>query len=189
MRVNYANGVSNYYREHGAGYLNPHFEAVVHCIDSLLTTAQLPLPPDFTIVDIASGSGEAIVAVHRWCDKHLLPSPVSTAVDPFTKDAIHRRFPSIPIFELNFNEIGRGLLPGCYHLALSSFALHLAPRSQLFAVLSQLAIQARFLMIISPHKQPIIPDSGYGWRLIRQTYTGGSGRERARGRLFQSTYF
>ncbi|KMS94550.1 hypothetical protein BVRB_020290, partial [Beta vulgaris subsp. vulgaris] len=98
------------------------------------------------------------------------------------------RFPTIEFLQLSFEDIGHGDLPGKYDLAISSFALHLADRSELFALLAQLAVQARYLAIVSPHKLPFVPD-GCGWELQHSVYTGGSGQERVRGRLFQSLWF
>jgi len=215
MRVNYENGVDEYYRKVGTTYRNPHFPGVQLCIFSWLSmwwemeqthTSVNPI----TIFDMACGSGEATVSVKQWWatgrqnyDKSVgsssqhsvgrpihksskfiipslspnIPNPQILAADPYTSAAYIDRT-CLPCASLSFRDIAEGLLPPSetnladqvsqsaspfIDMVICSFALHLVGNpSELFALLWELSMKSRWLLLISPHKKPEIKD-GWGW--------------------------
>ena len=87
-----------------------------------------------------------------------------------------------PCQQLTFEQIATGALHDqSYSHVGCSFAMHLCPPSQLPALLLELSQIAAQLMILSPHKRPIIRD-GWGWRLL-DSFT----EQRVHVRLFEST--
>lgn len=88
----------------------------------------------------------------------------------------------LPCEQLTFEQIAAGALRGrTYSLIGCSFAMHLCPPSQLPMLLIELSQIARQLVILSPHKRPIIRD-GWGWRL-QDSFT----EQRVHVRLLEST--
>ena len=58
-----------------------------------------------------------------------------------------------------------GALAGrAYGLVVCSFALHLAEASRLPGVCQQLSLVAPTLLVLTPHKRPVIREA-WGWRL------------------------
>ncbi|KIJ55122.1 hypothetical protein M422DRAFT_41190 [Sphaerobolus stellatus SS14] len=81
-------------------------------------------------------------------------------------------------------------------MVICSFALHLIEPSELFSLLWELSLKARWLVVLEPHKKPEIKD-GWGWELWDSSAwqpfeTGGSGKaaelciERVHCRVFKS---
>jgi len=115
------------------------------------------------------------------------PKPYVMAADPYTSDAYKDRT-SFPCSDLSFATIAEGSLPSfsinivdnticncieedygvseprlLIEMIICSFALHLVETpSNLFALLWQLSLKARWLVILAPHKKPEIKD-GWGW--------------------------
>ncbi|KAF8195500.1 hypothetical protein BJ912DRAFT_144402 [Pholiota molesta] len=119
------------------------------------------------------------------------PKPQIAAADPFTAAAYKERT-NYHCSELSFESIAEGLMPAtCVNIVdgsirdvassqsnettedverphqvemvICSFALHLIENpSALFALLWQLSLKARWLVILAPHKKPEIKD-GWGW--------------------------
>ncbi|KAI8870226.1 hypothetical protein GQ42DRAFT_162873 [Ramicandelaber brevisporus] len=103
-----------------------------------------------------------------------------TACDPFTADAFTSAT-SLPCLSYSFRDIAQGCLDdhfadcegvadedGSFDLAICSFALHLLDNSNLFATLDALARRAKVLMVLSPHKRPVI-ESHMGWQQHEHT--------------------
>ncbi|KAG5648376.1 hypothetical protein DXG03_004949 [Asterophora parasitica] len=104
------------------------------------------------------------------------PQPTIVATDPFTSAAYFDRT-SLPCSALSFRDIAEGFLPApgstestadathypTIDLIICSFALHLVESpSELFSLLWELSSNARWLVIVAPHKKPEIKD-GWGW--------------------------
>jgi hypothetical protein len=70
-----------------------------------------------------------------------------------------------------------------YVLCVCSFAAHLIPESMLFATMYELSLHCDYLLLISPHKRPLM-DSRYGWELMDERV----GEMRVHGRLFRSLH-
>ncbi|KAF9046476.1 hypothetical protein BJ165DRAFT_1527565 [Panaeolus papilionaceus] len=111
------------------------------------------------------------------------PRPQIMAADPFTSTAYAQRT-SLPCAEISFNGFAEGLIPSTkvdistgqrgevvvsegnpviIEMVICSFAMHLVENpSSLFALLWELSLKARWLIILAPHKKPEIKD-GWGW--------------------------
>ncbi|KAI6039675.1 hypothetical protein EDC04DRAFT_2568161 [Pisolithus marmoratus] len=114
-------------------------------------------------------------SVHYPADMHVM------AADPYTAEAYVERT-MLPCAPLTFTEIAQGALPPVISsfvslcdasnsqasalkmdMTICSFALHLVESpSELFVLLWELSINARWLIVLSPHKKPEIKD-GWGW--------------------------
>jgi hypothetical protein len=115
-----------------------------------------------------------------------------SACDPFTFDAYHART-GLDANRYSFADIANGCLTSndndddqdnnnsVYDVCIFSFAAHLIDSSMLFGVFYQLALCSRHLMILSPHKRPLINES-MGWQLMEEMV----GEQRVHGRLFKS---
>ncbi|BGP15851.1 hypothetical protein JCM10213_005664 [Rhodosporidiobolus nylandii] len=96
------------------------------------------------------------------------------AADPFTAPAYKQRT-GRECLELSFQDVAEGKLPslpaeegeegeGAYDIVVISFALHLVESSsELWALLTELAKRARWLVVTAPHKKPDIK-STWSWR-------------------------
>ncbi len=171
----YEDGVADHYRTHGDTYRNPHAAIIDRCME--IAVSRWPLRLD-KVLDLAAGAGEFTVALERAA-KH----PVSIdACDAFTMRAYEDQTRQ-SCQQLTFEQIAAGALRGrSYSLVGCSFAMHLCPISQLPALLIELSQIARQLLILSPHKRPIVRE-GWGWRLFEATT-----EQRVHVRLFDSTF-
>ncbi|MBO0723459.1 MAG: hypothetical protein J2P41_21725, partial [Blastocatellia bacterium] len=80
---------------------------------------------------------------------------------------------------LDFERIAEGALAGrSYSLIVCSFALHLIEVSWLPSLLARLGAISQRLLIITPHKRPVIK-SAWGWSIEDEFI-----RERVRARIY-----
>lgn len=164
----YEDGVADHYREHGSSYRNPHASIIDQCLQ--IAVARWPLKLGH-VLDLAAGAGEFTLALSRATGLPLASSregertlPV-TACDAFTMRAYADQT-GLPCQQITFEQIAAGTLRGhSFSLVGCSFAMHLCPVSQLPVMLLELSQIALQLMILSPHKRPIIRE-GWGFRLI-----------------------
>ena len=164
-------GADNYYRRFGRDYRNPHEPIVRESIRVATETWPLDLAH---VLDLAAGSGEATLALTA------LGAGRVDATDPYTHEAYESRVGSPPQ-RLSFEDIAAGALAGrTYSLIVCSFALHLCESSRLPAVAYQLSLVAPDLLVLTPHKRPVLP-SEWGW-----TLTGERVVERVRSRWYRS---
>lgn len=163
-----AHGTRGYYEQFGADYQNPHEPA----IRTLIEWVTNHWPVDVShVLDLAAGSGEVTLALAPKTG-HI------DAVDPYTGLAYSRRV-GRPCECMSFEEIAAGGLRGrTYSLIVCSFALHLAELSRLPTLCWELAGVADQLLILTPHKRPVIDDA-WGWTLTQETV-----RQRVRARLY-----
>ncbi|PCH40167.1 hypothetical protein WOLCODRAFT_98433 [Wolfiporia cocos MD-104 SS10] len=113
------------------------------------------------------------------------PRPTILAADPFTAEAYRART-TLGCSSLSFSEIAEGglsdllsssqgennsgdetadIIPDTptIDMVICSFALHLIETpSELFALLWELSMKCKWLVIVAPHKKPDIKD-GWGW--------------------------
>jgi hypothetical protein len=164
-------GADDYYRRFGRDYRNPH-EPIVR--DSLKVAVET-WPLDLShVLDLAAGSGEATLALLA------LGAMRVDAADPYTHEAYAARV-GAPPQRLSFEDVAAGALAGRrYSLVVCSFALHLCETSRLPAVAYQLSLVAPDLLILTPHKRPVIRPE-WGWALAGETYI-----ERVRSRWYRS---
>jgi SAM-dependent methyltransferase len=166
-----ARGVSAFYRESGGDYRNPHEPQ----IERLLGIVARDWNLNFTrVLDLAAGSGEVTLALRRLGAGH------TDGIDPFTFAAYEERTGQAAGRE-SFEQIADGALAGrSYSLVVCSFALHLLEPSRLPKVVYQLSCIGDRLLILTPHKRPLIrPD--WGWEREHEMVV-----QRVRARLYRS---
>lgn len=191
----YEDGVADHYREHGSSYRNPHAPIIDRCLE--VAVVRWPLKLDH-VLDLAAGAGEFTLGLSRAIRLPLAPSSEPRGVDvslsddsrhslrvsgcdPFTTSAYEAQT-GLACLQLTFEQIAAGALRGeRYSLVGCSFAMHLCPLSLLPTLLIELSQAAHQLIVISPHKRPIIRD-GWGWRLM-DSFT----EQRVHVRLLEST--
>lgn len=148
-------GVTEYYQQYGDSYINPHEEAVAAVVAYAVTTWYLPTE---RVLDLACGSGEVTLALSA------LGVSTIVGVDPYTGKAYQARTKQ-NVLPLSFEDIAKGKLQEeRYSLIVCSYAMHLVEVSWLPLLLHQLAIMSHQLLIVSPHKRPVIKPS-WGWTL------------------------
>ena len=164
-------GIEGYYTLHAADYRNPHEPAIAACLRGLVQRRK----PNLTrVLDLACGSGEATLALRA------LGAGFIDGLDPYTGPAYLARCGQAAE-SLSFEQIADGALSGRrWSLIVCSFALHLLQASRLAGTLTQLALCAPELWVLTPHKRPEIRES-WGWRLVDEIVV-----ERVRGRAYMS---
>ena len=153
-------GPEEYYAEWGSEYRNPHEDS----LRSAIAQAHQQWALDLTkVLDLACGSGEATLELQE------LGATEIEGADPYTGDAYFQRTGEHAL-PLTFEQIATGeLAERTYTLIVCSYALHLLEPSRLPALLWRLAESAPQLLILSPHKRPVIPRD-CGWRLDGEIY-------------------
>jgi hypothetical protein len=164
-------GAHDYYRRFGWEYRNPHEPAVAES----LRVAKEAWPLDLShVLDLAAGSGEATLALAA------LGAGRVDAADPYTHEAYASRV-GRPAERLGFEDVAAGALAARrYTLVVCSFALHLCETSRLPAVAYQLSLVAPDLLLLTPHKRPIIRPE-WGWALAGERVV-----QRVRSRWYRS---
>jgi hypothetical protein len=140
-----------------------------------LRVAKETWPLDLShVLDLAAGSGEATLALAA------LGAGRVDATDPYTHEAYESRVGSRPE-QLGFEDVAAGSLAGrTYSLIVCSFALHLCETSRLPAVAYQLSLVSPDLLVLTPHKRPVIRPE-WGWTSAGETVV-----ERVRSRWYRS---
>lgn len=174
MRNNYAAGVAEYYTRHASStYRNPHYPGILKTLLTFLDAfadASQSTKTDWHVLDMAAGSGEVTEALLTWQKRRQArklgcPALQIVATDPYTSPAYVART-GLECLPLSFSEITEGSLPSSpeiYDLTICSFALHLLTEtSQLWALLSILALRSTHLVVLAPHKKPAIKQE-WGW--------------------------
>jgi SAM-dependent methyltransferase len=164
-------GADEYYRRFGAEYRNPHEQTVRAVIAASVERNALDLSQ---VLDLACGSGEATRVLLD------LGAGEVDGIDPYTA-AAYRTATGRRAEELTFEDIAAGALADRkYSLVVCSFALHLADASRLPLLAWQLAQISEALLVVTPHKRPVLrPD--WGWELVDEVLI-----DRVRGRCHRS---
>src|SRR4051812_16638471 len=169
-----SHGVEAYYRRFGGQYRNPHEPAVARSLREAVR--RWPLDLSGRVLDLAAGSGEATLALRS------LGAGAIDGVDPFTHEAYAARTGAI-CERLGFEEVAAGALAGrAYGLIVCSFALHLCEPSRLPGVAAALSLLAPSLLVLTPHKRPVLR-AEWGWELAGEMVI-----ERVRTRWYQSQH-
>jgi SAM-dependent methyltransferase len=149
-----SHGVEAYYRRFGHQYRNPHEPAVVRSLTE--SVRRWPLDLSRRVLDLAAGSGEATLALRE------LGAGAIDATDPFTHAAYAART-GRACERLGFEDVAAGALAGrSYGLIVCSFALHLCEPSRLPGVAAALSLLAPSLLVLTPHKRPVLRPE-WGW--------------------------
>jgi hypothetical protein len=165
-------GVQAYYEQFGARYRNPHEAALNRAIRSAVSAWSLDLSH---VLDLACGSGEATLALRA------VGAQAIDGVDPYTARAYQARTGQ-PAETLTFEAVAAGALAGRrYSLIVCSYALHLLAPSRLPRLAYQLSRIASGLLVLTPHKRPVIR-AVWGWRLSGEMVV-----ERVRARSYHSS--
>jgi SAM-dependent methyltransferase len=163
-------GVERFYRGEGSDYRNPHEEAIGSLLSQIVPAWKLDLS---NVLDLAAGSGEATLALRRLGAKRI------AGIDPYTSEAYRRRT-GATAERLTFADVAAGALRARqYSLIVCSFALHLCEPSRLPRVAQELSLIAPTLLIITPHKRPVIRPA-WGWTLEAESVV-----QRVRARLYR----
>jgi hypothetical protein len=145
-----------YYRTDAARtYANPHEPEIGHAIRLADEKWKLDLSH---VLDLAAGSGEATLAL---CE---LGAASVDACDPYLFEQYERRIGK-PCERFSFEDVAAGAMAGrSYSLVVCSFALHLAEESRLPLICQRLGEVSPALLILTPHKRPVIREA-WGWTL------------------------
>lgn len=165
-------GVRQYYETHGAAYRNPHEPIIRELLALAVQTWRLDLNH---VLDLACGSGEVTLALRP------LGAGSIEGIDPFTAQAYQARTGQTAD-PFTFEQIASGVLAGRqYNVIVCSFALHLVAVSWLPALCYQLAQISPALLILTPHKRPILKPE-WGWNAPSELI-----HKRVRARLYTRT--
>ena len=160
-------GVIQYYQTHGGNYSNPHESAIFKCLDVVFNKHKPCLD---NVLDLACGNGVIT--------SYLLATSNVVGIDPYTAVAYQNRVGKKAL-NYTFQKIGRGeIRDHKYDLIICSFALHLVEYSYLPSICYELAQISPKLLILTPHKRPIIR---WGWDLIDELVV-----DRVRARYYQA---
>jgi SAM-dependent methyltransferase len=167
-------GVEVFYRDGGADYRNPHEPQLATALRRACALWRLDLSR--RVLDLAAGSGEATLVLRE------LGATQVDGIDPFTFAAYERRTGQ-PAERFTFQQIAAGALAGRdYGLIVCSFAMHLCEPSRLPALATQLAMIGDSLLVLTPHKRPVL-QRALGWGL-----TGELLEQRVRCRCYRSAH-
>ena len=160
-------GIDGYYQTHGSNYRNPH-EKQIHALLEQIRP-QLDLA---RVLDLACGSGEVTLKLLEFGAK-------VEGIDPYTGAAYLERTGQTAQ-AISFEDLANGALEGQrYSFIVCSVALHLVPISRLALLCYQLGQISSSLLVLTPHKRPILKPE-WGWRLEQELFF-----ERIRARLYR----
>jgi hypothetical protein len=141
-----AQGVENFYLEHGHDYVNPHLPQ----IEQLLVRNQHRI--DYSsALDFCCGGGEVTTVLAGLGFSNTI------GCDPFTQQAFKNNTLKEAL-SFNFSDVIQGKLTGDFSTIICSFAMHLCPHDQLFLLTYYLFAIAPQIVIITPHKRPALED-------------------------------
>ena len=135
-------GVQNYYQFNKADYHNPHTEFIHTSLDWVKDQIEIG-----SFLDLSCGDG----VVSSYLKDGGFTNFFGT--DPYFCDIYSKKL-GTECFQLSFEEIAKSGLPKSVDTIISSYALHLCPTSFLNTLLYQLAKNCKYLVIISPNKNP-----------------------------------
>ena len=166
-------GVEGFYQRFGNTYRNPHERVVRAALKAAVARWGLPLDH---VLDLACGSGEVTLALRE------LGSAAIDGIDPYTHQAYAERTGQVAE-QITFEQVAAGALAGrSYSTIVCSFAMHLVALSRLPALMTQLSLIGTTLLILTPHKRPLLRPE-WGWRCADELQI-----ERVRARYYRPTY-
>ena len=152
FRKLYKSGWDKFYKENGNVYKNPH----THIIQQIVVNFKLK--PNTRILDLGCGGGEVTLALQSNGCKNI------HGLDPYTYK-LYKNNTGITAFTYSFQDIAYSCAElSEYDVIIASFSLHLCPINLLKLTCLNLALKSRWLVIISPHKNPNIQND-FGWDL------------------------
>ncbi len=150
-----SHGVVPFYQKHGSTYSNPHTNDIHKCIDTVFSMWK---PKMDSVLDLACGSGEIT--------SHIKATKI-TGIDPYTQEAYFKSTGKHAL-PYSFEDIINGSIQDhSYDLIVCSFAMHLLEPSRLPALCYALTQISSNLLILTPHKKPVI---SWGWKIQGELY-------------------
>ena len=129
------------------------------------------------ILDLACGSGEVTVALKNLGYNNIV------GVDPYTHEK-YTEVTGLPCGKETFLDILNGALDDSrFDVIVVSYALHLVKEGMMHDFCRKMAELSPKLIIISPHKFPVMKES-YGWKEVENTVL-----DRVHMRVFDSFIF
>jgi SAM-dependent methyltransferase len=166
-------GVEGFYQRFGDSYRNPHERVIRATLRAAVARWDLPLD---RVLDLACGSGEVTLALRE------LGCATIDGIDPYTHQAYAERTGQAAE-RITFEQIAAAALAGrSYGTIVCSFALHLVALSRLPALMTQLSLLGSTLLVLTPHKRPLLRPE-WGWRCADELLI-----ERVRARYYRPTY-
>ena len=135
-------GAEGYYREHSDSYKNPHFPQIKTLIEQNIHRIDAK-----NALDFCAGGGEV--------SRVLLDMKIGqvTGCDPFTFDLYQKNIGQ-NCLQFSFTDIIKGAKLDQYSCIISSFALHLCPKNDLYPLVWNLFQAAPQIIVLTPHKRP-----------------------------------
>lgn len=163
-------GVTEFYEQFGSDYRNPHESTLGLILQQAFPKWQLDATQ---VLDLACGSGEITLALREMGYENV------EGIDPYTHAAyLERTGKAAETY--TFEDIAAGSLgERTYSLIICSFALHLVEESRLPVLVYQLSQIAPALLILTPHKRPVIKET-WGFTLVGEFVL-----DRVRARYYQ----
>ncbi len=155
-------GVESFYKDKGAIYCNPHEAEVRKALIHSMKAWQIDLQQG--VIDLAAGSGEVTIALNEHFTNHD-----TIGIDPYTWEAYQKRT-GLSCLRISFEDISKGKFPGTLFgkgLIVCSYAMHLVDESWLPALCYQLLKCAPYLIVVTPHKRPVLKRD-WGWLLVEE---------------------
>jgi hypothetical protein len=151
-------GAEQFYRQSGSSYRNPHEPQIVLALEEALQRWKLDTT---NVLDLAAGSGEITLALRDHGARQI------TGIDPYTFEAYESRTGN-PAEQSTFEQIADGALADRkFSLIVCSFAMHLCEPSRLPGLALQLSMISPALVILTPHKRPVLREA-WGWKLVEE---------------------
>lgn len=139
-------GVNKYYKQYGDEYQNPHVDQV----HELLVNNEQRI--DYShVLDFCAGGGEVSLVLRSMGYQNFEGS------DPFTHKLYTKNLAQ-PCAKWTFDDIIKGKLKEQYSAIICSFAMHLCPLEKLYPLALQLFQSSPLLVVITPHKRPVLED-------------------------------
>lgn len=157
---------ARFYKEKASEYSNPHKKV----IESLLDEYFLGEDKESKILDLCCGDGLVTTHLKSKGFKNIF------GIDPYFSEIYQQKTKEI-CYKKDFKDIVVSNDIEKCDLIICSFALHLCEKSLLPQLLFKLSQIGKKLIIITPHKNPVIKNS---WLLEEEVI-----KERVRMRVFQ----
>jgi 2-polyprenyl-3-methyl-5-hydroxy-6-metoxy-1,4-benzoquinol methylase len=164
-------GVDDFYQNHFDQYKNPHEEIIDKAIDYVEKNWEINFNKT---LDLACGTGEVT--------KELLKLGYTDidACDAYSCE-FYKKETNRECKKISFDDIIKGKLDNeKYDTIVCSFAMHLLEESKLPTFLYKLTQISNQLLILSPHKRPIVKEE-WGWTLQNELT-----QDKVRIRLFKN---
>lgn len=152
-------GMEEYYKYHCKDYYNPHEKAIDNVLEYVYNNWK-DIGWGGDILDLACGKGAVTKSLYNLGISNII------GLDGYLYKEYEKHTGNRCI-SMTFDEIISGKLGGIYSTIVCSFAMHLVEESKLPMFLYALSCVSDNLVIISPHKRPIIKDDWY-WELSNE---------------------